>query len=124
MRGGLTIGHAAAFAGITVKTARHYHRLGLVEEPERDRSGYRRYGSTDLLRLVQARTLVDLGQRASSVDVSASNPTAIRAAYTSPQRQQEAVSIAQRQPVTNSRSRHAAVSICRGPLFSLAGAAG
>jgi hypothetical protein len=53
MRNGSTIGQAAAFVGVTIKTVRHYHRLGLVDEPERDSSGYRRSGSTDLLRLVQ-----------------------------------------------------------------------
>jgi DNA-binding transcriptional MerR regulator len=58
---GLTIGQAAAFAGVTVKTVRHYHRLGLVDEPERDGSGYRRYGSSDMLRLVQVRTLAGAG---------------------------------------------------------------
>lgn len=58
---GLTIGQAAAFVGVTIKTVRHYHRLGLVDEPERDGSGYRRYGSADLLRLVQARTLAGAG---------------------------------------------------------------
>ena len=61
MRNGVTIGQAAAFGGITVKTVRHYHKLGLIEEPERDSSGYRRYGSTDLLRLVQIRTLATAG---------------------------------------------------------------
>ncbi|MGW2542215.1 MerR family transcriptional regulator [Kitasatospora sp. NPDC001574] len=61
MAGGLTIGQAAAFVGVTIKTVRHYHRLGLVAEPERDGSGYRRYGSADLLRLVQARTLAGAG---------------------------------------------------------------
>jgi DNA-binding transcriptional MerR regulator len=61
MADGLTIGQAAAFVGVTVKTVRHYHRLGLVEEPERDASGYRRYGSADLLRLVQVRTLAAAG---------------------------------------------------------------
>ncbi|WP_372352877.1 MerR family transcriptional regulator [Streptomyces sp. KL116D] len=40
---------------------RHYHRLGLVDEPERDRSGYRRYGSPDMVRLVQVRTLAGAG---------------------------------------------------------------
>ncbi|MGD6755948.1 MerR family transcriptional regulator [Streptomyces sp. BH105] len=60
-RGGLTIGQAAAYAGVTIKTVRHYHRLGLVAEPERDTSGYRRYGSAELLRLVQARTLAAAG---------------------------------------------------------------
>jgi DNA-binding transcriptional MerR regulator len=59
--GGITIGQAAAFAGVTIKTVRHYHKLGLVEEPGRDSSGYRRYGSDDLLRLVQVRTLAAAG---------------------------------------------------------------
>jgi DNA-binding transcriptional MerR regulator len=58
---GVTIGQAAAFVGVTVKTVRHYHKLGLVKEPERDSSGYRRYGSAELLRLVQARTLAAAG---------------------------------------------------------------
>ncbi|WP_158887490.1 MerR family transcriptional regulator [Amycolatopsis anabasis] len=58
---GLTIGQAASFAGVTTKTVRHYHRLGLVDEPPRDQSGYRRYGSAELLQLVQARTLARAG---------------------------------------------------------------
>ncbi|MEU6882421.1 MerR family transcriptional regulator [Streptomyces sp. NPDC046712] len=61
MADGLTIGQAAAFVGVTIKTVRHYHRLGLVAEPERDGSGYRRYGSADLLRLIQVRTLAGAG---------------------------------------------------------------
>ncbi|MCP3803451.1 MerR family transcriptional regulator [Allokutzneria sp. A3M-2-11 16] len=59
--GGVTIGQAAAFAGVTVKTVRHYHQHGLLDEPPRDSSGYRRYGSADLLRLVQVRTLATAG---------------------------------------------------------------
>ncbi|MGW0707207.1 MerR family transcriptional regulator [Streptomyces sp. NPDC002643] len=58
---GVTIGQAAAFAGVTVKTVRHYHKHGLIDEPPRDGSGYRRYGSADLLRLVQVRTLAAAG---------------------------------------------------------------
>lgn len=61
MHNGVTIGQAAAFVGITIKTVRHYHKLGLVTEPRRDSSGYRRYGSDDLLRLVQVRTLAAAG---------------------------------------------------------------
>ncbi|WP_348538150.1 MerR family transcriptional regulator, partial [Nocardia cyriacigeorgica] len=57
MRTGVTIGQAAAFVGVTVKTVRHYHKLGLVAEPGRDSSGFRRYGSAELLRLVRVRTL-------------------------------------------------------------------
>ncbi|WP_328473704.1 MerR family transcriptional regulator [Actinoplanes sp. NBC_00393] len=61
MSNGVTIGQAAAFVGVTIKTVRHYHKLGLAEEPHRDSSGYRRYGSADLLRLVQVRTLAEAG---------------------------------------------------------------
>jgi MerR family transcriptional regulator, thiopeptide resistance regulator len=61
MTDGITIGQAAAFAGVTIKTIRHYHQHGLIDEPRRDRSGYRRYGSADLLRLVQVRTLAGAG---------------------------------------------------------------
>ncbi|GGL19265.1 MerR family transcriptional regulator [Nocardia jinanensis] len=61
MRDGVTIGRAAAFVGVTVKTVRHYHKLGLVAEPQRDSSGFRRYGSTELSRLVQVRTLAAAG---------------------------------------------------------------
>ncbi|TYB62720.1 MerR family transcriptional regulator [Nonomuraea sp. PA05] len=58
---GVTIGQAAAFAGVTVKAVRHYHKHGLIDEPRRDTSGYRRYGPADLLRLVQIRTLAAAG---------------------------------------------------------------
>ncbi|MGC4994234.1 MerR family transcriptional regulator [Nocardia salmonicida] len=61
MNNGVTIGQAAAFVGVTVKTVRHYHKLGLVAEPDRDSSGFRRYGSAELSRLVQVRTLAAAG---------------------------------------------------------------
>jgi MerR family transcriptional regulator, thiopeptide resistance regulator len=61
MTQGITISQAAAFAGVTVKTIRHYHRNGLIDEPRRDTSGYRRYGTPELLRLVQVRTLAGAG---------------------------------------------------------------
>ncbi|MFI6816278.1 MerR family transcriptional regulator [Nonomuraea sp. NPDC050328] len=61
MTEGVTIGQAAAFAGLSVKAIRHYHKHGLIDEPHRDVSGYRRYGSADLLRLVQIRTLAAAG---------------------------------------------------------------
>lgn len=59
---------AAAFAGVTIKTVRHYHRVGLLDEPGRDSSGYRRYTSTDLLRLVQVRTLAEAGVALAEID--------------------------------------------------------
>ncbi len=61
MSKGVTISQAAAFSGVTVKTVRHYHKHGLVDEPRRDSSGYRRYGPAELLRLVQVRTLATAG---------------------------------------------------------------
>ncbi|MBF6337621.1 MerR family transcriptional regulator [Nocardia abscessus] len=61
MMNGVTIGQAAAFAGVTIKTVRHYHKHGLLDEPPRDSSGYRRYGSAELLRLVQVRALAAAG---------------------------------------------------------------
>jgi DNA-binding transcriptional MerR regulator len=61
MTDGLTIGQAASFASVTVKAVRVYHQHGLIDEPRRDSSGYRRYGSADLLRLVRVRTLAEAG---------------------------------------------------------------
>lgn len=57
----LTIGELAAAAGTTVRAVRHYHAVGLLPEPERDHSGYRRYGATALLRLLRVRRLRELG---------------------------------------------------------------
>lgn len=51
----------AGLAGTTVNTVRHYHRLGLLEEPERRYNGYKQYGVRHLVRLLRIRRLVDLG---------------------------------------------------------------
>lgn len=57
----LTIGELAARAGTTVRAVRHYHAIGLLPEPGRDRSGYRRYGAAALVRLLRVRRLRELG---------------------------------------------------------------
>ena len=57
----LTIGQLATYAGVTVRTVRHYHQIGLLPEPERDTSGYRRYGATTVVSLIKIRTLADAG---------------------------------------------------------------
>ncbi|WP_018685319.1 MerR family transcriptional regulator, partial [Actinokineospora enzanensis] len=57
----LTIGRLAAYAGVTVRAVRHYHRIGLLPEPDRDRSGYRTYGAAAVVRLIRIRTLTDAG---------------------------------------------------------------
>jgi DNA-binding transcriptional MerR regulator len=58
---GLPIGRAAAMLGTTVKALRTYHARGLVAEPERDASGYRRYDPATLVRLARVRRLRGLG---------------------------------------------------------------
>src|SRR5579875_2364932 len=57
----LTIGQLAAYAGVTVRAVRHYHQIGLLPEPERDASGYRRYGATAVVSLIKIRTLASAG---------------------------------------------------------------
>jgi DNA-binding transcriptional MerR regulator len=49
----------AADAGVTVRAVRHYHQIGLLPEPERDASGYRRYGAKAVVTLVKIRTLAN-----------------------------------------------------------------
>lgn len=50
----------AELAGTTVNTVRHYHRAGLLEEPDRMSNGYKQYGARHLVRLLQIRRLRDL----------------------------------------------------------------
>ncbi|MFC6566048.1 MerR family transcriptional regulator [Actinoplanes utahensis] len=57
----LTIGRLAAYAGVTVKAVRVYHERGLLAEPPRDSSGYRRYGADHAVQLVKIRTLAEAG---------------------------------------------------------------
>jgi DNA-binding transcriptional MerR regulator len=57
----LTIGELATYAGVTVRAVRHYHAKGLLPEPERDRSGYRRYGAAAVVELIKIRTLAEAG---------------------------------------------------------------
>jgi DNA-binding transcriptional MerR regulator len=51
----------AKLAGTTVNTIRHYHRSGVLEEPDRRRNGYKQYELPDLIRLLRVRRLVELG---------------------------------------------------------------
>ncbi|MFF7652191.1 MerR family transcriptional regulator [Streptomyces sp. NPDC007983] len=57
----LTISQLAAYAGVTVRAVRHYHNIGLLPEPERDRSGYRTYNAAAVVRLIRIHTLTDAG---------------------------------------------------------------
>ncbi|MFD0162883.1 MerR family transcriptional regulator [Streptomyces decoyicus] len=57
----LTIGELASCAGVTVRAVRHYHAKGLLPEPERDHSGYRRYGASAVVELIKIRILAEAG---------------------------------------------------------------
>lgn len=57
----LTISQLATYAGVTVRAVRHYHQIGLLPEPERDTSGYRRYGGKAVVSLIKIRTLAIAG---------------------------------------------------------------
>jgi len=57
----LTISQLAAYAGVTVRAVRHYHAKGLLPEPPRDASGYRRYDAGAVVELIRIRTLADAG---------------------------------------------------------------
>ncbi len=60
-RGPLTIGVLARETGLGVETIRFYEREGLLPEPERSASNYRRYGPEALRRLRFIRRAKDLG---------------------------------------------------------------
>lgn len=59
----------ADLAGTTVNTVRHYHRVGLLELPERTSNGYKQYTVRHLVRLLQIRRLRDLGVPLDRIDV-------------------------------------------------------
>ncbi|MFJ6635199.1 MerR family transcriptional regulator [Streptomyces sp. NPDC091376] len=57
----ITIGQLARYVGVSIKTIRVYHDKGLLPEPDRDASGYRRYGADDAVDLIKIRTLAEAG---------------------------------------------------------------
>ncbi len=61
MRELLQIGEVARLVGVSTKTIRYYHEIGLLVEPERTESGYRLYAAQHLLRLQRIRRLRALG---------------------------------------------------------------
>jgi DNA-binding transcriptional MerR regulator len=59
--GRLSVGELARLAGVTPRAIRHYHEIGVVPEPARDSSGYRRYGPRDVIAAVRVVRLRALG---------------------------------------------------------------
>ncbi len=57
----LTISQLAEYAGVTVAAVRHYHKIGLLPEPDRNRSGYRSYDAAAVVRLIRIHILAGAG---------------------------------------------------------------
>lgn len=78
---GITIGQLADYAGVTIKAVRHYHQRGLLEEPPRDSSGYRRYSAKHAIDLVKIKTLAEAGVPLARIkDLIAADPDRFAAA--------------------------------------------
>nr|WP_316310434.1 MerR family transcriptional regulator [Clavibacter michiganensis] len=74
------IGDAAAFVGITPRTIRHYHQIGLIPEPERGTDDRRRYGYADMVRLMWIRRMADAGIALEDIRAAFADPEAGEAA--------------------------------------------
>lgn len=57
----MRIGELAVAVGVTTRTVRHYHHLGLLPEPERLPNGYRDYTLRHAVVLARIRRLTELG---------------------------------------------------------------
>nr|WP_296769093.1 MerR family transcriptional regulator [Rhodococcus sp. (in: high G+C Gram-positive bacteria)] len=51
----------ADLAGTSLRAVRHYHEVGLLDEPERASNGYKQYGVAHLVRVLRIKCLTDLG---------------------------------------------------------------
>ncbi|XKK41724.1 MerR family transcriptional regulator [Nocardiopsis sp. ARC36] len=51
----------AELAGTSVRAVRHYHEVGLLDEPERRSNGYKSYGVAHLIRVLRIKRLAELG---------------------------------------------------------------
>uniref|UniRef100_UPI00292CD346 MerR family transcriptional regulator n=1 Tax=Clavibacter michiganensis TaxID=28447 RepID=UPI00292CD346 len=69
-------GDAAAFVGITPRTIRHYHQIGLIPEPERGTDDRRRYGYADMVRLMWIRRMADAGIALEDIRAAFADPEA------------------------------------------------
>ncbi|WP_019872289.1 MerR family transcriptional regulator [Salinispora oceanensis] len=54
-------GEIARLAGVSVRTLRHYHQVGVLPEPARRANGYREYTVRDLVLLLRIRRLAEVG---------------------------------------------------------------
>lgn len=57
----MKISEVAAIVGCTPRAIRHYHQIGVLEEPPRLSNGYRNYRITDIAAIVRIRALIAAG---------------------------------------------------------------
>lgn len=65
----------AEIAGVTVRTLRHYHQIGILPEPPRLSNGYREYTADHLVILLRIAHLADSGLSLAQAGVLASSPS-------------------------------------------------
>lgn len=73
----ITIGKLATYAGVSTKAIRVYHAKGLLPEPKRDASGYRRYDAQAIIDLTRIITLAQAGVPLARIPVVLSADAAI-----------------------------------------------
>lgn len=66
----------ARLAGVTVRTLRHYHQIGLLPEPPRTAGGYRHYDVGHLVRLLRIARMTALGIPLSAQPAVLDDPSA------------------------------------------------
>ncbi|MGW6504564.1 MerR family transcriptional regulator [Nonomuraea angiospora] len=69
-------GELAELAGVTVRTLRHYHQIGLLPEPPRSAGGYRHYDVGHLVRLLRITRMTALGVPLSALPAVLDDPAA------------------------------------------------
>lgn len=69
----------ADLAGVTVRTLRHYHQIGLLPEPPRTSGDYRQYDVGDLVRVLRITRLTALGIPLSALPEVLDDPSAAEA---------------------------------------------
>lgn len=102
----------ADLAGTTLNTVRHYHSLGLLDTPERNRNGYKQYQVTHLVRLLQVRRVAELGVPLSKFEAARRDSTGVRAEL----RQADADVAAEIERLCRTRSDIAAILEVRAPI--------
>ncbi|TSI14083.1 MerR family transcriptional regulator [Brevibacterium aurantiacum] len=80
----------ADLAGVTVRTLRHYHQIGLLPEPPRTSGDYRQYDVSHLVRLLRITRLTTLGVPLSALPEVLDDPMAAEELLDQLDRQAEA----------------------------------